>query len=151
MLSEAQITRVWEGMLAAEIRSLYFADLSARYYRNQRLATWGSLMLSSGAAVSILANLPADLVWLRPMFAISAATLSGYTVAMQNQKSAIDSADLHARWNRLSKGYESIWENVYADDAAERLAALDERAADLSKAGCAFGNDEKSMLRWEER
>ncbi|MDQ6699199.1 MAG: hypothetical protein M3Z36_03320 [Acidobacteriota bacterium] len=70
---------------------------------------------------------------------------------MQNQKFAVDSADLHARWNRLAKEFESIWENVYADDAPEHLNALDDRATDLSKAAAAgIKYDERSLLRWEE-
>src|SRR5436190_24402932 len=102
-LSEAQQARVWEGMLGAEIRSLYFADLSARYHRHQRLSTWGSLALSSGAAVSVLATLPEYLSWLRPALTLGTAGLSAWTIAMQNQKFAIDAAELHSRWNRLSK------------------------------------------------
>ena len=87
----------------------------------------------------------------RPFCAIAAAALSGYSVAMQNQKFAVDSADLHARWNRLAKEFESIWENVYADDASEHLNALDDRAIDLSKAAASgIKYDERRLLRWEE-
>jgi hypothetical protein len=36
MLSDAQKTRVWQGMIAAEIRAKYFAELSGRLLRRQR-------------------------------------------------------------------------------------------------------------------
>ena len=39
MLSEAQIKRVWEGMLGAEIRASYFAELVERANKEQRLLT----------------------------------------------------------------------------------------------------------------
>lgn len=117
MLSESQIKRVWEAMLGAEIRANYFAELAGKYQKRQRWATWGSLILSSGAAATVIANLPENWVWVRYVLVLGTAGLSAYSVAMNNQKFAVDSADLHARWNKLAKDYESIWENVYTDDA----------------------------------
>jgi outer membrane murein-binding lipoprotein Lpp len=151
MLSEAQQKRVWEGMLSSEIRSNYFADFSGRYYARQRWATWGALVASSGAVVAVLADLPDSLAWLRIALPLATAALSGYSVVAQNQKYAVDAADLHSRWNRLAKDYEKLWENVYANDAQETLSSLDDRAVELSKAGAGFKYDERSMLRWQEQ
>jgi hypothetical protein len=127
MLSEAQQQRVWEGMLSSEIRANYFADLSGQYYSRQRWATWASLVFSSGALASLLASLPERYIWIRPALILPTTLLSAYSVAMQNQKFAVDSSDLHARWNRLAKEYEAIWEDVYSDDALQRLSVLDDR------------------------
>lgn len=151
MLSEAQIKRVWEGMLAAEIRANYFADLSERYARNQRLATWLTLFLSSGASATFLIHdLPSDLSILRPTLTLATAGLSLYSVIRQNQKQSVDSADLHARWNRLAHDYQKLWEDVYGEGALETLDALGDRAIELSKAGTAFPNDVGRMLKWEQ-
>ena len=150
MLSEAQQKRVWEGMLSSEIRSNYFAELSGQYLLKQRAATWLTLLFSSGAVVSIVADLSEDLKWIRVVLALFAAGLSAYSVVMQNQKFAVDASDLHARWNKLAKDYEALWENVYAEDAEERLRALDERATDLSKSGSGFRYSQRRMLRWQE-
>jgi hypothetical protein len=150
MLSDVQIKRVWEGMLAAEIRSDYFAELSGSYQRNQKIATWSTLFLSSGAAVSALASLPAHVSWVRIALPGLAAAVSLYSVVMQNQKFSVDASDLHARWNRLAMEYTRLWEDVYATDALEKLNSLDDRAADLSKAGTSFPNRKGSMLRWQD-
>ena len=150
MLSGTQQRRVWEGMLSAEIRSNYFAELSGRYGSKQKLATWATLLFSSGAAISLMARLPDDLQWIRLLCALTATAISIYSVVMQNQKLAVDASDLHARWNRLAKDYQRLWENVYVEDAAERLDALEDRATDLSKAGTIFPNDRRAMLRWEQ-
>jgi outer membrane murein-binding lipoprotein Lpp len=150
MLSEAQQQRVWEGMLSAEIRANYFADFAGRFYSRQRWATWASLVFSSVALVSLLASLPEQYVWIRPALVLPTALLSAYSVAMQNQKFAADSADLHARWNRLAKDYEAIWEDIYADDALECLNALEDRTTDLSKAGAFFKYDKSRILKWEK-
>jgi hypothetical protein len=146
MLSEAQQVRVWEGMLGAETRANYFAELSGRYMQRQRLATWATLLFSSGAVASLLANLPSG--W-KIALAMATTAVSLYSVVMQNQKLSVDASDLHARWNRLGNEYEKIWENVYADDAPAKLEALDDRAVDLSKSGTMFPNKREAMLRWQ--
>jgi hypothetical protein len=149
MLSEVQRQRVWEGMLGAEIRANYFADLSGRLHTRQRAAIWATLVLSSGAAASVIASLPADYSWVRVVLTVGTAAISAYSVVMQNQKFAVDAAELHLRWNRLMREYEQIWEDVYAEDAAARLNSLDERAAEISKTGVAFGYNKRTMLKWE--
>jgi hypothetical protein len=146
MLSEAQQVRVWEGMLGAETRANYFDELSGRYMQRQRLATWATLLFSSGAVASLLVNVPSPG---KLALAIATTAVSLYSVVMQNQKLAVDASDLHARWNRLAKEYERVWENVFADDAVEKLDALDDRAVDLSKSGTMFPNKREAMLRWE--
>jgi hypothetical protein len=136
-------------MLGAEIRADYFADLSGRLQTRQRRAIWAALVFSSGAVASVIASLPPAYSWIRIVLTVATAVVSAYSVAMQNQKFAVDAAELHERWNRLAKEYERIWENVYAQDALERLDALDNQAADISKAGAPFGYDERNMLKWE--
>jgi hypothetical protein len=149
MLTSSQQKRVWEGLLGAEIRANYFADLSGRYAFRQRAATWCTLVASSGAAVSILANLSEQWSWLRPALALSTAAISLYSVVMQNQKFAVDSSDLHARWNRLANDYQRLWDDMYADDALSLLNALSGREEELSKAGTAFPNRRRLMEKWE--
>ncbi|MDR3739308.1 MAG: hypothetical protein P4L40_09845 [Terracidiphilus sp.] len=150
MLSEAQQRRVWEGMLGAEIRAYYFADLSSRLYARQKWSTWAILLLTSGSAATVLASLPSDWTWIRIPFTLLAAAISLYSAIMQSQKFAVDASDLHARWQRLSKDYEALWENVYVEDAVERLRSLDDRAVEVSKAGTIFRYNKKAMLKWEQ-
>lgn len=149
MLSEAQIRRVWEGMLGAEIRSYYFADLAQSYMQQQKLVTWGTLLFSSGAFAMVVATVPSELAWMRSVFPMAAAALSGYSLVQQNQKRATDSADLHFRWNKLYREYERLWENVYRDDAEAILNGLSDRAAELSKSSTAFPSDSTAMLKWQ--
>src|SRR5882757_4851993 len=149
MLSASQQKRVWEGILGSEIRANYFADLSGRYAYKQRAATWCTLLSSSSAAVSILANLPKQLSWIRAALALLTAAISLYSVVMQNQKFAVDSSDLHARWTRLANDYQRLWDDMYSDDALETLNALALREDELSKSGTAFPNLRRLMEKWE--
>lgn len=150
MLARSQQKRVWEGMLSAEIRANYFADLSGRYRLYQRAATGLTFFFSSGAfATFVVRDGPAALSWIRPLLALLAAAVSAYSFVAQNQDRAINSVDLHARWNKLAKEYEALWENMYAEDAPRQLERLSEKETELSKSGAAFPNDEKKMLRWQ--
>lgn len=148
-LSQAQIQRVWEGMLGAEIRSNYFAELVLRFNTEQKLLTWLTLFLSSGALVTILASIPANYSWIRPILAALAAGTSLYSVVRQNQKSAVDATNLHAKWLRLASRYTELWENLYRQDAEDKLRELTTLAEDASVAGNVLPNDEARMLKWE--
>ena len=48
MLNDHQITSVWEHLLAAETRALYFGDLTSRYTAQKQWITGVSFFLSSG-------------------------------------------------------------------------------------------------------
>lgn len=116
MVTEVQRKQVWEGMLGAEIRANYFADLSSRYARKQRMATWATLAFSSGAVTALIATWP---VYVPITLAAITAGISAYSVVMQNQKFArLD--ELIAREQEISKApiafpnYEKLmlkWEN----------------------------------------
>jgi hypothetical protein len=151
MLSEVQQATVWEHWLAAEIRALHFGDLANYYGARQKWLTVTTLLLSSGAFVTLFGDwLPAKFAWLRPALPLFIAAVSIASLIEQNQKRATDAADLHFRWNRLAGQYEALWNDMYAEDAAEQLNALNERRSELSKSSLAFPKDEKRMLKWED-
>jgi hypothetical protein len=123
----------------------YFADLSGRYARNQRLATWATLAFSSGAVAAFIATSPD---YLRITLAAITAGISAYSIVMQSQK-AVDSSDLHARWNRLASDYLRLWDDMYSEDALTGLDGLLRRDEELSKAGMSFPNRTRLMEKWE--
>ncbi len=147
MLNEPQIKLVWEEWLSAEMRAHYFADLSGTFHRRQRWATWGTLLLSSGAAVALLGKLSVP-EWTGPTLTLLTAVVSLYSLVTQNPKSAADCADLHFRWNRLAMEYRDLWFNWHSDDAPARLSRINERAAEASKSGTAYHYAPRRMLRW---
>lgn len=148
-LTEPQQTQVWEQWLAAEMRANYFADLCGWYHRQQKLATWATLLLSSGAAAAFVTRL-ADVLpaWVAPALALLAAGVSLYSLVAQNLKAALDCSDLHFRWNKLAREYEDLWNSLWAEDAAARLARLNDKRAELSKTGTAFRYSERRMRKW---
>lgn len=107
MLSEAQAAIVWDGLLSAEIRAQYFAALSVRYQRMQKILVAGSLVLSSGASVTLLLSiLPPEYSWIKATLTLATAVCSAATLVMKNERNATECSDLHFRWNNVAMGYQ---------------------------------------------
>lgn len=149
MLSEFQQDEVWRNWISAEIRSDYFADMATRYARTHSWLIWLSLFFSAGTLAAIIGNLSGDLGWIKSALALVTTAASLLSVVMQNPKKNSESADLHLRWNRLAKEYQTLWDDVYAENSEPRLAALLEKEADLSKASLAIPNKPKLVEKWE--
>lgn len=151
MVTQEQRLRVWEDLLSAEMRANYFADLAGAYAHRQRLATWLILFFSCGAFVTSISKLPPQYGWIGIAMPLVAAAISLYSVVMQNQKNAVDSSDLHFRWNKLSTEYCNLWDAIQADavtDLQAQLAKLDEKSAEMSKAANTLSYSERRMLKW---
>lgn len=150
MLSEFQVQDLWEQWISAETRALYFADMGRRYNLWQSALTWATLFLASGATITLVSSgIPQEYAWVKPVLTAFAAALSFLSLVMQNPKKYADCADLHFKWNRLAGEYKALWNETYLDEAGSRLASLNEKAADISKAGIWIGNKEKIMLKYE--
>ncbi|HEY3973483.1 MAG TPA: hypothetical protein VGM18_10795 [Candidatus Sulfotelmatobacter sp.] len=150
MLSELKQRDVWEGWIGSEIRANYFADMAQHYQTQQKILTWMTLLLSSGAAATFITDwLPSDLQWVKPALALLTAGVSFCMLLQQNQKRVTECADLHFRWNKLASEYKSLWEEMYSDDAPVRLIEVEERESELSKSSLAIPNKSRTMLKWQ--
>ncbi|MGA2476553.1 MAG: hypothetical protein ABSF73_08035 [Terriglobia bacterium] len=147
-LSEAQQKRVWEGWLSAEIRGCYFAELVSGYRSKQRGFTWVILVCSSGAAIAIASHWPAW--WPKFILVLITTGISLWLLIQRYEDRALKSSDLHVEWNRIANGYRDIWENVYAEDAEQKLRALSEQELSASKNGLDIPDDDKRLLKWQQ-
>ncbi len=154
MATESQRVRVWEGWLGAEIRADYYGDLAGTYLARQRVATWLTLLSSSGAVATLLTRVSQTHDWLPAVLALLAAGLSLYAVVAQNVKTAVDSQDLHHRWSKLAADYRGLWDALNgADDTVDvssGLAQLSEREAEASKSGTALPYSPRRLLKWQD-
>src|SRR5271170_7027043 len=130
MLNEFQTTRVWENMLAAETRALYFADLASRYTREKQWITGVSFFLASGAAASLIGKLPQ---WVPLVASAVVAVLSAYSMAVGLDRKISTMAKLHSAWNVISLEYQRLWNHTYSDDAEEQLYVLFQREKEPSE------------------
>src|SRR3954466_7410313 len=151
MLSALQQKRVWEGQLAAEIRASYFADLANRYQAVQRKITWTILVLSSGAAATLLADgIPQQFAWIKPVLALATAGLSLWSLVENYHKKATDASDLQFRYRNLAREFESLWDDMYEASAKAELDRLTVKTAELEKSSTPFPNDEQRMKKWQD-
>jgi hypothetical protein len=151
MLSDFQQTTVWESWLSAEIRAAYFAELVQRFQSRQKFLVVGGLLLSSGATIALLtAIVPQNLNWIKPTLTLLAAALSLWSLVAKNERSSIDCADLHLRWNTLALQYETLWSNMYADDAAAKLIQLRTEELAISKSSTSLPSYTRLMEKVQQ-
>ncbi len=150
-LSDSQQQVLWDSWLSAETRADYFAELGLRFQKQQRLLVLSSLVLSSGATITLFSTvLPAQWNWVRPVLTILAALASFWSLLAKNERNAIDCADLHFRWNKLAMEYEDLWGSMYDDDASAKLKQLREREAEISKSGTSLPANRKMLAKSQD-
>jgi hypothetical protein len=120
----------------------------SQFQTEQKVLTLMTLLFSSGAAVTFIADwLPQ---WVKPVLMLLTAAISLYLLLQQNQKRVTECADLHFRWSRLANEYKALWDDMYSPDALGRLRALEEEEAELSKSSMGIPNNERAMLKWQD-
>jgi hypothetical protein len=149
MLNEHQITGVWEHMLAAETRALYFGDLATSYTRRKQWITGGSFFLQSGVVAALVAQAPA---WVPLALAVVGTAASAYAMAVNLDGQVATMARLYAAWHAIALQYEQLWSHVWADDAEDQFHRILDRERDPSElAVSAAPHDAPRLSKWEDR
>ncbi len=148
MLNEYQVSRVWESMLAAEARSLYFADLAASYTRRKQWITGLSFFLSSGAAATLIGKAPESVPIL---LAVVVAMVNAYSIAINLDRKIGTMVKLHSTWNNIRSQYERLWNHAYDEDAEAQLASIIQEEREPSGlAATEAPNDQKLLGKWQD-
>ena len=149
MLSEAQITGVWEGQIAAEVRALYFAELAGNYTLQKQWITGLSFFLSSGAVVTLLTASP---TWVPVTCALLTALLTAYSMARGLDAAIRTMAKLHYSWSQIASEYDTLWNATYADGAEQVYDRLVTRERDLSElASTDAPNNQERLGYWMDQ
>ncbi len=146
MLTHEQTNRVWEKMLGAEARSLYFGELAASYTKRKQIASGCSFFLASGAASSLIAKLPG---WVPLVLSVLGAVATAYLLAVNLDRSIVTMTKLHCQWNQLSVDYERLW-NHWQDDDSERIfGELLRRASEASEVAIEVPYRPEALDKWQ--
>jgi len=149
MLSEFQRTEVWENLLAAEARSLYFGDLASRYTRRKQTITGIAFFLSSGAAFALIGKLPS---WVPLVSSLVVAAATAYCIAVNLDGKISTVAKLHSSWNRIAQEYSRLWSHTGDQDAEDQLNQIIEMEREPSElATTGAPNDQKLLGEWQDR
>lgn len=146
MLTDAQVNDVWNEMIAAEVRALYFADLGANYTKTKQIITGISFFLSSGAAATILGKSP---VWVPVLFSIVTAVATAYSIAVGLDRKAGLMGKLHYTWSEIESDYRQLWNHWYEDEAEDQLKDILIRVRDASQIAITEAPyDENLVKKW---
>jgi hypothetical protein len=149
MLTEHQIGCVWESMIEAEARALYFADLASRYARQKQIITGLSFFLSSGAAATVIAKSPS---WIPIVLALISAGLNAYSLAVSLDRKVGTMAKLHSAWSRIATEYDRLWNHTYEENAEselDRIIQLEKEPSELAATDAP--NDQELLGKWQDR
>lgn len=148
MLSEEQVNSAWKRMVGAEVRSMYFAELTINYTKRKQILNALVLFLTSGAAVSVGARGPG---WLTLVFSIIAAAISAYTIGFSLDRVVSTLTRLHLVWNELQSRYEHLWSGWGDNEAELVFEDLLRRSREASELGTEAPFDEELLKKWEDR
>ncbi len=148
MLTEDQVTEVWERRLAAETRSLYFGDLANRNSKLKQWITGISFFLSSGAAVTVITKAPSCV----PVIcSLLVAVLTAYSIAVGLERKVRTLAKLHYTWNQIADDYALLWNHTYTDEAESELQDLLRREREISElATTEAPYDQVRLGKWQD-
>ncbi len=151
MLTDQQQQRVSEGLFYGQVRAAYFGELSNRFSRRQQLVSAATLFLSSGAVVGYALR-EASPLWPHAATAISvvAAAFSAYNFTAQLTKRSVEAADLHLKWAQMVIDWRELWDQMYAEDAPDRLLRLERKATEYGKPSLSLPWEPRLMEKWEE-
>ncbi len=149
MLTEAQISDVWEAQISAETRALYFGDLASVYSVRKQWITGLSFFLSSGAAATLIARMP---VWFPIVLSTAVAIITAYAVAVNLDSKIRTMAKLHYGWTGVGNDYGRLWNHTYSEEAAAEFTDLQRRELELSELATTDApNDPTRMSRWQDQ
>ncbi|HME09281.1 MAG TPA: hypothetical protein VKG25_19640 [Bryobacteraceae bacterium] len=149
MLNDFQQKNVWEGMLNAETRSLYFGDLASRYTRRKQWITGASFFLSSGAAATIIGKAP---IYVPIVLSIASALATAYSIAVSLDRKIVTMAKLHSAWSQIATDYSRLWNHMDDQDAEaqlEKLFASERSPSELATTEAP--NNQKLLGQWQDR
>jgi len=149
MLTENQVNRVWEKLISAETRSLYFGDLAALYTSRKQWITGVSFFLASGAAATLAGGLPHAI---SEILASIVAILTAYSIAVGLDRKAITMARLHHGWNEIASSCDRLWNHAYEESAESTFEDIARKERELSEvAATEAPNDPNRMDKWQEQ
>lgn len=150
MLNEHQTNSVWQGLISAETRALYFADLAHTYTVRKQWISGLSFFLSSAVAVSLLAkvsNVDALMV-----AAFGVGIMNAYSIAVGLDRKIATMVKLHSSWRDIATDYGELWGHPDDNDTQHKLNDIVKREREPSElAATDAPNKERLMAKWMDR
>jgi hypothetical protein len=128
MASEKIRTRVWQSLIAAEVRSVYYGRIASRLHSQERWAVFGVTFFSTTTFVAIVSK------WQIPHLAeavsLLSAAIGGYVALVQKNKTAALASSLCRTWGEVQDEYDLLWQQlgqIEDGPASERWRAIEKQ------------------------
>jgi hypothetical protein len=150
MLNENQISDLWERLLAAETRALFFADLANRLVYRKQVFTGVAFFLSSGAAATVFAKSPS---FVPIVMSLIVAVITAYSFATGLDRKVSTAATLHSEWHRIADRYGRLWNHTYAEGADEEFDEICASEVEVSALAATEmpRPDPKLLEQWQDK
>jgi vacuolar-type H+-ATPase catalytic subunit A/Vma1 len=146
MLTDDQIAEIWDEMIAAEVRGLYFGDLGARFTRRKQIISGVSFFLSSGAAATIVAKSPS---WIPVLLSTLTALVTAYSIAVGLDRKSTTMAKLYSTWSQIESECRSLWNHWYEDNAETTFNEIQSRIRQASELAITDAPYDKELVsKW---
>lgn len=146
--TEDQINDLWNRRISAEVRALYFADLTNLLSRRKQWIAGLSFFFSSGAAATLLVGMPK---WVPILCSVLVAGMSAYVFALNLDQKIRTLVKLHSDWSQLADEYAQLWNHAYNEGAATLLEGLIRHEREVSALGATDApNDRKRLSHWQD-
>lgn len=148
MLNEFQVGKVWENMLSAEARALYFWNLASQYTRTKQWISGISFFLSSGVAASLFAKAPNAIALM--MASLLVALLNAYSITVALDRKIGTMLKLHSIWQGIATDYSNLWNHRDAGDAETKLDEIIKREREPSELAATEGPYKPRLMeKWQ--
>ena len=124
-MNQQETNKVWRGLLDAERFTRYYSRLAEKFSRWNRIALSVIAVLTSGAAVAMIAELPGWASgWAPPLLAMLAAALAFWLSYADYSRKAGVAAAIAVQCMELAQEWEELWMDADAPDAPARAKEL---------------------------
>ena len=128
-MNQQETSKVWRGLLDAERFVRYYSRLAEKFSRWNRIALSVIAVLTSGAAITMLAELPGWASgWTPPLLAVLAAALAFCLSYADYSRRAGIAAGIAVQCVELAQEWEKLWLDADAPHLTCPLALKNFRA-----------------------
>lgn len=147
MLTQDQVAEVYDEMIAAEVRSLYFGELGTRYTKAKQIISGASFVLSSGAAAAVLGKLPS---WIPIILSLLTAVATAYSIAVGLDKKAATMTKLYSTWSQIESDCRALWNHWYEEDAGATFTEIMSRVRQASELAISDAPYDRELVsKWQ--
>ena len=125
------VQQVWLGLLDAERLSRYYGRLALRFQRWNLFLTLVILLCSTGAAATLITELP---TWVQAVLSLVVAAVAIWSYLLGYSKKAAVASVIRSQCSHLASDWRGLWADLNTDrqDIPVRIAYLQRKLNEIT-------------------